>query len=643
MRFLSEIAIIARIEAAVFARFPRLLAAALGVALIPALYAVIYLSSVWDPAARTGALPVAIVNLDQGIEYQKHVFNVGREVTDRLRARHTFGYVDLPDEQQARQGVRQGDLAFALIIPPDFSSNAIPGAKEGGGKLVVYTSEGNNYQSAGLARRFAEDLGREVNGSLNEQRWTLVLSDAAGSQSSMERLHDVVNQLRLGGKELAAGASQTARAADALAAGGGRVDPAVVQLTLGLKELGTGLRTMDSKRPRNSEINRLKLGAEALASGQVELGHGLAELQTGSERLKEGALGFREEAAGSLLVSSRITEGLDQVASGASTLDSGLKSALLAEEKLSEGARQLGSGLGVLATGMRSLSGGIRTAVTKLPEDAQLDELVKGTGTLATGSAALSKGTQKLDAAAQHLAGGLDLLSGSLPQSVKKMDGNAQGLAHSVQPVMEVEAAVQNNGSGFAPNIIPGALWLGASLAVFLIQVRLLPRQALRFSSPVQVLGKITIPLLVVLLQALLVLLAVLFLLRIQVADVGALALTLAMASMTFLLIVFALTRALGDAGKALALIFLVLQLSSSGGVLPVELSGGLFAQVSPWLPITWVVKAIKATMFGAFDGVWLNSVGLVVLAAVLALGLACAVGRWRFVKSSAMRPALDF
>ena len=643
MKLFSQVATIARIEARAFVRFPKLLLAALGVALIPALYAVIYLSSVWDPAARTGALPVAIVNLDRGIEYQQHVFNIGQEVTTKLRARHTFGYVDIADEAQARRSVRQGDLAFALIIPTDFSSNAIPGAQVGGGKLVVYTSEGNNYQSASLARRFAEDLGREVNGSLNEQRWTLVLSDAAGSQSSMERLHDAANQLSQGARELTDGARQTAQGAESLSTGGGRLDPAVSQLTSGLKELGTGLRTIDSKRPRNSEINRLKLGADALATGQVEMARGLAELQTGSERLKEGVSGFREEASNSLLISSHITEGIDQFAGGLSGLDTGLKSALMAQEKLTDGAKQLGTGLGALATGMQGFSGAVRASVSRLPEDTQLEDLARAAGGVAAGSAALAKGTRKVEAAAQHLSGGLDLLNQSLPTSIKKMDGSAQGLANSVQPVIEVDASVQNNGSGFAPNIIPGALWLGASLAVFLIQVRLLPRQALFFSSPVQVIGKVAIPLLVVLSQALLVWLAVLLVLRIHVVNAGALALTLALASITFLLMVFALTRAMGDAGKALALIFLALQLSSSGGVLPVELSGGLFAQVSPWLPMTWVVKAIKASMFGAFDGHWHSALWLLALAALLALLAACLLGRWRFVRASAMRPALDF
>lgn len=296
-----------------------------------------------------------------------------------------------------------------------------------------------------------------------------------------------------------------------------------------------------------------------------------------------------------------------------------------------------------LTTGVRAMNAGIRTAVTKLPDDSQLDELATGAGNLTAGTSAVTQGAQKVKAAAQHLAGDLDLLAESLPSAVKKLEGSAQGLATSVQPVMEVVAAVQNNGSGFAPNIIPGALWLGASLAVFLIQVRVLPRQALFVARPLQVMGKILLPMGVVLVQALLVFLAVLFVLKIHVAHGGALAMTLGVSAVTFLLIVFALTRIFGDAGKAFALILLAVQLSSSGGVLPVELSGGLFAQISPWLPITWVVKAIKASMFGAYDGLWQHPLWLVALAGLLATVMACLLGRWRFVRSSAIRPMLDF
>ena len=633
---------IARVEAHLFWRYPKLLLAAIAVVLIPALYVLIYLASIWDPAARTGDLPVALVNLDRGLVYRQQAFNVGQDVVARLKAKPTFGYVDVVSEQEARRLVRQGVLAFALIVPADFSSNAVPGAKAGAGKLVVFTSEGNSYPSASLARRFADDLGREVNQRLNEQRWALVLADADGSQRSIQQLHEGLLRLHQGAVELANGAGQTARGAETLAAGATRSEQGVNQLAAGAKDLGAGLRSMVDKRPRNSDLRRLDEGAQTLAAGHEDLGKGLLQLQQGAQRLQVGVSGFRDEAADSLFVTTRVLGGLDQLSDGVNSLEEGLKTASASHQKLADGSVQLGNGVSALTAGVRAMNDGLRSMVKQVPDENRLDELVRGTASLSSGSHALKSGTQQVAQGAQHLAGGLALLEGSLPVSIRKMDGNAQGLATSVLPAIEVAAPVQNNGSGFAPNIIPGALWLGANLAVFLIQLRLLPVFAAELSPVARLVGKMLVPAGLVVLQALLVWVATVWVLNIEVHDALALVLTVGVASLTFLAIVFALTRALGDAGKALALVLLAVQLSSSGGVLPVELSGGLFALISPYLPITWVVKALKASLFGAFEGNWLQPLLWVALAGGLASLSACFIGRWRYVKLVAMRPHLD-
>jgi putative membrane protein len=643
MKQILQILAIARLEALYYRRLPKLLAAAAAVTLIPALYSVLYLSSIWDPAANTGQLGVALVNLDRGLSYRDQDFNVGQEVADRLKAKHQFGFIDQGDEEAARALVREGKLAFALIIPRDFSSNAIPGAEAGAGKLVVYTSEGNSYQSAGLARRFAIELGHEVNESLNERRWALVLTSSVGSQRSMERLHQGVRQLQQGAQELALGAAQTAAGSEALSASAGRLQQGVAQLSTGTRELGVAVRTLDSKRARTSELNRLKSGAEALAAGHRDLGLGLNDLQKGTQQIQTSVHDFREQAQASPLLGPTVTPGLDQLALGLSGLDNGLRNASSGQQKLADGAGRLNDGVGTLVNGMTALGNGVRAIAAKLPEDSQLEELATGAKSLAAGSAGLVTGTGQLNEGAWRLSAGIDMLDKSLPKTVNALDGSAQGLANSVRPVVEVAAAVQNNGSGFAPNILSGAMWLGAGIAAFLIHVRVLPRQALFFSRPSQVLGKLLLPAVLVLVQALLLMLCVVYVLKIPPVQPGAFALSLVAGSLTFLVIIFALTRAFGDVGKAMAMMFLALQLSSSGGMVPVELSGGIFLEISPWLPLTWEVHAIKASLFGAYGGIWQQPLLWVLLAGALATASACAVGRWRFVRPSALRPAVEF
>ena len=106
-------------------------------------------------------------------------------------------------------------------------------------------------------------------------------------------------------------------------------------------------------------------------------------------------------------------------------------------------------------------------------------------------------------------------------------------------------------------------------------------------------------------------------------------------------MIVMLLTRALGDAGKVFAMVFLAVQLSASGGVLPVELSGGLYEIISPWLPMTWVVRAVKAAMFGAYGGAWQSPMLLVTACGLISMLLACWIGRWRYLHPAQMQPAV--
>ena len=185
--FILNVLRVAHADLALIWRFRMMQLAEIGVALVPAVYALIYLSSVWDPNAKTSALPVGLVNLDIGVRYRNHETNVGQELVETLEREGVFGWRRMKDADAARREVSQGKLAFAVIIPEDFSVQAVPGAVAGAGKIRVILSEGNNYSSAGFARRFAVELGHQVNETLNEKRWALVLSSADGSEQSLAR------------------------------------------------------------------------------------------------------------------------------------------------------------------------------------------------------------------------------------------------------------------------------------------------------------------------------------------------------------------------------------------------------------------------------------------------------------------------
>ena len=295
MRLFRNALQVAKLEGSLFRNFPKLRFSVIGIVLIPALYAFIYLSSVWDPASRISQLPAAIVNLDRGIEMQGKSVNLGVDLAASLKSKNAFGFHDASDPELAKREVREGKILFALIIPPDFSSEAMGAATAGAGKLVVFASEGNNYSGAGFARRFAAELGHQVNETLNEKRWEAVLGTAAGSVDSLARLRDGVAKLQAGANAVDAGLGQAHEGSSKLASGVGKLAENVSMLTDGVKQLGAGARTLDGKRPDSSDLQTLKAAAAQLAAGHADMQKGLTKLEGGAGKLFDGAAQLRDQ------------------------------------------------------------------------------------------------------------------------------------------------------------------------------------------------------------------------------------------------------------------------------------------------------------------------------------------------------------
>ena len=657
-------------DAGLLRRYPKLAWAALGVVLVPALYALIVLYSVWDPNARSAQLPVALVNQDAGLRYGAQDVNLGAEVMHTLLAQATFGYRQFDDADAARRAVREGSLAFAILLPGDFSRQAVLGSEPGGGRLILYVSEGNNYAAAGFAKRFAPELAHRVNETLNERRWALVFDTAAGSKRDLASLRAGVDQLAHGAEAAAAGVRQARDGAKALDTGlvaardaGQRLQSGTAtlaegagQLGGGLRQLGAGLRTLDARAAPERDLQTLRQGGRTLLRGHAELGTGLQQLQAGALALRNGAATFKEEAGDLPFVGERIGEGVGALQNGAEQLQRGLDTARAAQGKLSDGTQRFVDGVDALSDGLLRQSAAVGQMAARAPDDARIDSFAAGATEAAGGAAGLADGLRRLqtgslrlrdglvalDGGSAELAAGLRLLMASLPAGPPSPEGTPAGLAHSVQPVVEVVAPVANEGSGFAPNFVPLALWVGAVMTGFLFHFRRLPEDLLAGPRAAIVGGRLALPALVAVGQSLAMLVMLVGVLRVRTPGLLPFAATLVVASLVFLCLIFALVHLFGDVGKVVAILLLIVQVSAAGALLPVELAGPLFQALHPWLPLTWVVKAFRASLFGAYDGAWASAWAVVLLTGAAALALAVGFGRWKAVPAAAYRPALE-
>lgn len=641
-RFLAAVAAVARADLALLKRFPRLRWVLPAIIVIPAFYAFIYLDSVWDPASRTGALPVAIVNLDEGAALGEQRIELGRELVTTLQARRTFAFSVMGDEAQARASVRSGHHVFALVIPKEFSAAAIAPARPGAGSLLVFASEGNNYLGAGFARRFASELGHQVNESLNERRWAIVLGNTASSRDRLQQWREGVFALREGAIELQQGVGALRQGAAAVAAGSARMHEANLSAADAIRQAGQAAQAFEARRPAASELLALKDGVSRLNGGQADLQAGLLRLEEGARALHQGLERWREDVAPIPLLGDRALESTEPLLEGVLGLRAGTRLARDASAALTQGTRELGLGVTLLVDGVAAQAGGAAALAARLPSDERLDEWSASGRTLSEGAAQVREGSSGLQAGSARLSIGLDTLYKALPASLEGPQGSASGLAATVEPQLEIDAPVPNNGMGFLPNFIPVALWLGAVMTAFVFHLRRLPIEVQGRPGLALLVGKMSVLGGINLAQTACVLLMCQLLLGLQPVHATGLALTMVCSALTFMLLILLLVRLLGDAGKGAALVLLIVQLSAAGGVMPIELTSEFYSVISPWLPFTWSVRAVRASAFGAFGAEWGTALGILLVFAMVFVALLLLVGRWRFVSREEHRPAMD-
>ena len=97
---------------------------AVGLVIIPCLYAWFNIAGSWDPYGNTGNLKVAVANADAG--YNSDLIpvkvNLGEQVVSALRENDQLDWVFV-DEDEATEGVKSGEYYAAVVIPSEFSAD----------------------------------------------------------------------------------------------------------------------------------------------------------------------------------------------------------------------------------------------------------------------------------------------------------------------------------------------------------------------------------------------------------------------------------------------------------------------------------------------------------------------------------------
>ncbi len=95
----------------------------LGVACVPALYNISFLTSMWDPYGRLDQLPVAVVNQDQSASFQDKTLTIGDDMVDNMKESKSLDF-HFVSETDAEKGLEEGDYYMVITLPEDLSEKA---------------------------------------------------------------------------------------------------------------------------------------------------------------------------------------------------------------------------------------------------------------------------------------------------------------------------------------------------------------------------------------------------------------------------------------------------------------------------------------------------------------------------------------
>ena len=172
-------------------------------------------------------------------------------------------------------------------------------------------------------------------------------------------------------------------------------------------------------------------------------------------------------------------------------------------------------------------------------------------------------------------------------------------------------------GSAMAPLYTTLALFIGSLLILVVVKPTVSDRTREQLSDPQPrqlFMGRFGVLAFLSLAQTTVMGLGNLLFLQVQVAEPALFMLCFWIAGLVFTFLIYALVAAFANLGKAVAVLLLIIQVTGCGGSFPLQLLPPFVQALSPWLPATHVVNAMRAAMFGTYGADFWTEIGLLLL-----------------------------
>jgi putative membrane protein len=628
--------------------------------LLPLLYGALYLWSFWDPYGRLDRIPVALVNDDKGASVGKQKLRAGDDIADGLRDSDTFEWHEVSAEQ-AREGVEDGTYYLSLTMPSDFSRRIASSSGDAPetGALQVRTNDANNYIVGQISRTVFSEVRQAASTKTSRSfldKIFVSFSDIHGktvkAAEGADRLKGGIGKAEKGSKDLADGLRKAKTGSGKLSTGLTKLHTGADDVADGAKQVAAGTQKLadrvngtadkvgpflkgnektigdtaqlvaDSSRVTRKHLDTLVKTAPTAAKGARAASGTLNDVY--ARRCDDPVL--PDAACSDLKKAKDAAADVTTVADDVNTVIADQDGDL---DKLDKNLATLQKQSQALANRAPHLSEDLTDAVKKINKlndgaaevAAGAKKLHKGIGTAKTGAVGLDKGVGKLKTGADDLNGGIyklvggsGKLAGGLHDGAEKIpdydeqdrDRRTEVMADPVRLASQDLHKAPNYGTGFAPYFIPLSLWVGAMVAYMLIAP--MNRRALAAGAPawrIALAGWLPVVAIGVL-QTVALMSVLHWAVGLEMARAAGTVGFLFLVTACFAAIVQWLNARFGAAGRILVLALLMLQLTSAGGTYPVQTSPGFFNALHPFLPMSYVVEALRRLITGGgLEPVW--------------------------------------
>lgn len=431
---------------------------------IPAIYTTLFLGSMWDPYGKLDNLPVAVVNLDEPVEYEGETLNVGKNLVDKLKDDGSLCF-NFTDADQAERGLKNGTYYMVITVPKNFSENAttlmdtVPKKM----KLDYKTNPGTNY----IAMKMSETALEKIKTSVAQEV----------TKTYAETIFDKISEAGDGMKDAADGAGEIYDGTEKLSDGNKTISDNLKTLSEGTltfkdgtSELKVGLSSyLDGVNQLSDGSTTLANGATSLLTGALKLNDGANSLSDGTKTLSSGTATLESGAKTLESGLKTYTDGVKQANDGAAALNSNSAALTSGAQQLTAGNEQLSSGSAQILGGLNQMSSTVKSG---LPSEDKITELSGGLDTYSAAIGKMNEELQNTSLPSEEELAALNAVKTDLTNSLTNAGDNAKSLyvlAAQLQASGDLQTAAQVKeiADSLAANVTTAANDATAISAVF--------------------------------------------------------------------------------------------------------------------------------------------------------------------------------